>query len=427
VDDPLTPGVSKKSPKRSPRATPGGEYDGPVARAIGTAVRRARELKDERRRTASVFAGLVAGERRVSDLVPEDAALLRGVAVIDLLLEQSRRLRFHAPDEMVRLTELALLAVERLDRAQHGDLVIADLRARTWGELGNARRVSSDLDAAEDALRNATAWARRGTGDPLLAARIGDLYASLHSDQRRFSEAARILHLVQAAYRAVGDDHLAGRALISRGSVLGNAGQPREALAAICDGLGLVDLDREPELELLALHNMVFSLVETGEYRQARIVLGKIRPLYRRQGDDLNLLRLRWLEGKIDSGLGELGVAESHFEAVRQGFAERGQTYDEALVGLDLAMLWARQGRRAEVAKLAADLAEGFRAMRITRETLASLIILREWCDCAWVPDDVIQDQIRVVTALMVEMESRGEPRRVVRASRRSAGRDPRH
>jgi tetratricopeptide (TPR) repeat protein len=422
VDDHLTPDGSKGSPQ----ATPGGEYDGPVARAIGNAVRRARELKDERRRAAPVFAGLLAGERRVADLVPEEAALLRGIPVIDLLLEQSRRLRFHAPGEMVRLTELALLAVERLDPAQHGDLVIADLRARTWGELGNAHRVNSDLDAAGDALRNATAWARRGTGDPLLAARLGSLFASLCADQRRFAEAARILGRVQAAYRALGDRHLAGRTLISLGIVLSNDGQPRPAVAAICEGLGLVDGEREPELRLLALHNLVFSLVEAGEYRRARTVLGQVRPLYRQHGDDLNLLRLRWLEGKIYAGLGELEAAVAHFQAVRLSFAERGQSFDAALVGLDLAMLWARQGRRAEVAGLAAALVESFRALRIARETIASLIILREWCDCSWVPDGILQNQIRVVTALVVEMDSRKEPGPGVRASRRSAGRAPR-
>jgi tetratricopeptide (TPR) repeat protein len=399
------------------------EYERPVRRAIDAVVRRARELGDERQQAARVFADLQAGRRRLDDLSSAEAALLRGVPVIDLLLEKSRAVRFRDPAEMVRLADLARLAAERLERQEpgrHGPAVLADLRARTWGELGNAYRVAGDFATAENALAQAASWARRGTGDLLLTARLGDLCASLCTDQGLFSEAARILHLVQAAYRSIGDQHLAGRALISKGLAVGHAGQPGPAVLAICDGLALIDPVREPELRLLGLHNLVYNLVEAGEHRRARMVLWQIRPLYEASGDALNLLRLRWLEGKIYFGLGEDATAEGHFEAVRKGFAARGQLYDTMLVGLDLAMLWARQGRRDEVRKLAAGLAESFRALRIARETLASLIMLREWCGCPWVPDGIIQDQIRIITALVNELDPEHPEQAAPRPHRRN-------
>ena len=389
------------------------EYERSVGRAIRSVIGRARELEDERRRSAVLFADLGAGKLRLADLSAAQAELLRSIPLVDLLLERSRALRYRDPDGMLRLADLALHVVERLDPRRHGDSMIADLRARAWGELGNAHRVAGDLLAAQAALGEAAAWTRSGTGDPLLAARVGDLCASLYTDQGRFAEAAHILHLVHAAYRGAGDRHLAGRALISKGSAIAHDGHPAAAVAAICDGLSLIDPAREPELKLLALHNLVYNLVEAAEYRRARIVLWQIRPLYRQPGEALNLLRLRWLEGKIYSGLGDLAIAESHFQAARRSFVRRGQHFDAALVGLDLAMLWARQGRREEVRTLAAELVDSFRALRIARETLASLIVLREWCDCPWVPDDILQDQIRIITVLMNELDAKpSAPRR---------------
>ena len=401
------------TPSEIDRQLASSEYERPVGRAIRSVIGRARELEDERRRSAALFAALGTGKLRLADLSAAEAELLRGIPLVDLLLERSRALRYRDPGEMLRLADLARLVVERLDPERYGDAVVADLRARAWGDLGNAQRVAGNLREAEAALAEAAAWTRRGTGDPILAARVGDLWASLYTDQGRFAEAAPVLHLVQAAYRDAGDRHMAGRALISRGNVLGHSGHPAQAVLSICDGLSLIDPAREPELKLVALHNLVLYLVEAAEYRRARIVLWQIRPLYRKPGDALNLLRLRWLEGKIYSGLEDLATAERHFQAARRSFARRGQCFDAALVGLDLAMLWARQGRREEVRRLAVSLVDSFRALRIARETLASLIVLREWCDCPWVPDDILEDQIRIITVLMNELDRKpSAPRR---------------
>lgn len=393
------------------QAAEANKYDRPVEHAIQAVMRRARELAEERRQAARVFSDLLAGRRR-ADLSAAEAGLLRGVPFIELLLEQSHALRFRDPEEMLALAGLAVHAVERLDPEQHGGAVLADLRARAWGELGNAHRVAGDFAAAGEALGNAAAWARQGTGDLLLTARISDIRASLCIDQGLFAEAAALLRLVHAACLSLGDEHLAGRALIKEGIACGHAGHPEQAVATIRQGLALVDAGREPALQLLGLHNLIFNLVESGEPRRARSVLKTVRALSAKSGDFLNLLRLRWLEGKIDAGLGDFQAAESHFKAVRRSFRRLGQTYDAALAGLDLAMLWARQGRRQEVRKLAAGLAGTFRALRIARETIASLLVLGERCADPAIPDGILQDQIRMVTALLAAARHRRAPSR---------------
>ena len=89
---------------------------------------------------------------------------------------------------------------------------------------------------------------------------------------------------------------------------------------------------------------------------------------------------MRWLEGKIHAGLGRLRKAETALTAARQGFFEKLQNYDAALVGLDLLGVWLRQGRAAEAQGLAEDVLETFLELGIQSEARKALRFLHEAC-----------------------------------------------
>src|SRR5258708_1682837 len=237
---------------------------------------------------------------------------------------------------MVRIGKLALFAAERLDKDRYGRAEIADVRARAWAELANAYRVTEDLSRADQAMALAVGWLQRGSGDPWLLARVADLMASLLADQRRFADASELLGKVHRFYGRMGDQHLAGRALISRGIFAGYDNQPRQALALLVQGVELIDVGQDTRLAASAVHAILINLVDCGRYRQARIQLWRSRPLLTRQGGQLSL-RLQWLEGRIHAGLGDLARAEREFTATRAGFAAAGSPYNAALVALDLA------------------------------------------------------------------------------------------
>jgi hypothetical protein len=59
-------------------------------------------------------------------------------------------------------------------------------------------------------------------------------------------------------------------------------------------------------------------------------------------------------------------------------FAVQGIGYDAALVSLDLAVLYLRQGRRAEVRRIAEEMTPLFQAQDVHREALAALILFQE-------------------------------------------------
>ena len=125
---------------------------------------------------------------------------------------------------------------------------------------------------------------------------------------------------------------------------------------------------------------MIAFLTDLGHFRSARRILWRSRHLFVEHGNALDLLRLRWLEGKIYAGLGDVKRAETAFEETRSGFVEKGQVYPAALAALDLAALWTCQGRVQEVCALTEEIIGIFRALRVAREAIAALVMVKHAC-----------------------------------------------
>jgi hypothetical protein len=84
------------------------------------------------------------------------------------------------------------------------------------------------------------------------------------------------------------------------------------------------------------------------------------------------------MEGRIAAALGNLEGATAAFAEARQGFAGHGKPGDVALVSLDLATVYLRQGRPTEVGRLAEEMLVTFRALGIRREAIAAILLLKE-------------------------------------------------
>jgi len=407
-------------------------YDQPIRRACAAAMRCYRELEQERRAVEdAVGAGGWLSGTAAPGAAPELAAAAvgggaseghaahgsddlrprRGPLEVEMLLAASADQRYTDPQEMVHLAELALFAAERLEQDRYGRAVISDMRARAWAELANAYRVAEDFVEAEQAMVRAVGWQSRGSGDPWLVARIATLMASLLADERRFADAGELLDQVHAFYCRTGDRHLAGRTLITRGIFAGYDNEPREALTLLTQGLEMIDSREDWRLAAQAVQAILWNLVECRRYRQARIHLWRSRSLLVRHGGSLHLLRLRWLDGRIYAGLGDLGRAERELLATRQGFEAAGSPYDAALVSLDLAAVWLRQRKTSQVRLLVDEMIATFRALRIGREAVAALLLLREARD----GDEPTLERVRAVALLLAELER--QPRRRAGAS----------
>lgn len=346
--------------------------------ALATGRERMADLENERLEARFKMTQLLCGGRQDGELSRAEEPGFWTWGLCEALLDTGWELRESDPTGMLCLAELAVEASEQLDPKICGAAPLADLRAQAWAGLANAYRVSDQLPLAETAMVRATAARREGTGSPLLRARLAELSASLHCDQRQFPAAFRLLDLAYRLYRRHGDLHDAGRALITKGLHTGYTGDPEEGIRLITRGLRRVERARDPRLVFQGLHNILLFRVELGEFRTARRQLWEMRPLYSRHADRIAQVKLRWIEGKIFVGLGDLDHAEGALRQAKAAFDAEGLIYDGAIISFDLAAVWLRQGKTSEVHRLAGEMLDTFRARSIAREALASLLMLRD-------------------------------------------------
>jgi len=296
----------------------------------------------------------------------------------ELLLGRSREQNFSDPTLGERLALLAVEVLDHLDASLYGAEPLEDLRARAWGYVANSRRVQADLQGAEEAFSFAFSFLRLGTGDLMERALLLDLKASLLTKQGRFAKALGLLRRSVAIFLELGEKHRAGRALVGMAAVHSLAGEPERGIFLLYRALPLIDAARELRLLLIARHNLIDNLIETGQFMEAQKMLVKARPLYQRFPQPWYQNRRKWHEGKIARGLGQVDRAETLLLAVRDGFLLSGAAYDTALVSFDLASLYAEQGRMAELKRLAAEMVPVFSSRQIHREVLAALDYWRQ-------------------------------------------------
>ncbi len=361
-----------------PWREPDPDYDATVARVREGLRHRAAALARERTAAPELFQELTGHAAEQREMLLDNSRRFHTWGLFELLVEKSGETGIGDP---VRAEELGLLAVklsERLDLSYHRADLTQDLRARAWAYIGNARRVRSDLQGSEEAFRLAASHLETGSGEPVEKAVFLDLQASLLRAQRRFEEAVRLLNRAVRIFLHRGERHRAGRSLVNLSTVLNYSGRSEETIPVLHRSLELIDAEEEPRLLLCAWHNLVFVLADLGRFMEAQDLYRKARPLYRRFPDAWTQNRRKWVRGKIARGLGQLGAAESLFRAARDGFVAEGVPYDTALISLELAALYAGQGRTAELRRLAEEMMPIFTSRQIHREALAALALFRQ-------------------------------------------------
>lgn len=328
-------------------------------------VRRA-ALEKERAEAVGLFNELLARTPEGREMLLRNYRRFQTWGLLELFVERSQE------EELGRL---ALVLAGSLDATYYGAERIEDLRARVWGQLANYRRTISDLRGAEEAFAMAFAHLQEGTEDVMERAILLDLRSSLLRDQRRFADAERLLQRARRLFLEMGEKQRAGRSLVKLSTIHEHAGEPERSILALFEALKLIDPERDPRLLLAARHNLITNLVEMGRFMEAQGLFIQSRALYARFGDGWTQNRRCWIEGRIARGLGQTLEAESLLRTARDGFLVEKVAYDTALVSLDLALLYAEEGRTTELRQVAEETFPIFSSREIHREALVALTL----------------------------------------------------
>jgi transcriptional regulator with XRE-family HTH domain len=335
---------------------------------------RTRRARKARRQAARLWAQLrneTAAKRR---LLVERAREYQTWALSERLCHASEDA---ASDRADLALELAGLACRVAELAPGEKAWRSRLQGYALAYLANARRVAGDLPGAEETFARAwKLWEAGAEADSGLLAewRLLDLEASLHRDRRRFREALDRLDQVRAAAPPTA----VGRILVKKAATLDQLGEAEQSIETLREAAPLVDGKREPRLLFGLRFILAVNLCHLGRYAEAETLLPEVRALAMALRKELDLVRVLWLDGKIAAGLDRHAEAASSFEQVRREFTAREIAWDSALVTLELAELYLREGRTWEVRALVEEMVWVFRSQGIHREALAALHLFFE-------------------------------------------------
>jgi tetratricopeptide (TPR) repeat protein len=237
------------------------------------------------------------------------------------------------------------------------------------------------LPEAEEALAAAEQYRKQGTGDPLLRARLFEQTASLRIFQGRFDQALSFNEEASQIYREIGETHLLASAMVQKAIASIYSGEPESSVRALNRAIPLIDQEEDPHLLLAACHNLVRGYIDLDRPEQALSLYSETRTLYTEFDDPLILLRAAWQEGQLLRDLGHLRAAETTLLRARKGFLERNLAYEVALISLDLAAIYVKLGMVEELKQTVTTTVPIFRALRVGREALASLLQLQQVAD----------------------------------------------
>lgn len=383
------------------------QYDAAIDRALAGVTRHAAQWAEEKAELARLQARL--RERPADeplDALDDLAEETHGWAWIECMLAAGYELRYREPKRML-LHFLGLArAVRSLceaeeSRGRYSPAQVIDLRVRALAELANAQRLTHCYADAEKTLNEAgELLLEEGATDPLVEGRFFDVYASLLMDQRKLGEALDILHGLHRDYLAVGETHLAGRALIKKGITLRRDDRPREAVEVFRQALALIDPQQDQGLVATGQQALLDALVDTGDYHEAselhlRSGLGKAFT-----AEPLNRLKLRWVEAKIFAGLGKLRRAEKILSEVRDEFVARDREYLAAMVDLELAGVLLRQSKTEQAQATAAEALEIFKDLKVSREAERAVRYLRDACRQGAATVDLVKQVVAFLNRL---------------------------
>jgi tetratricopeptide (TPR) repeat protein len=273
-----------------------------------------------------------------------------------------------------RAAGLARLALEVAERVQGPEDWRSRVRGYAAAHVANALRVAGDLNAADALLETAKQLWLTGSdlGSVLDPGRLFNLEASLRRDQRRFSEALTALDQAQTLGQRP------ELALIQKGFTLEIMGEYRRALETLLQAVPSIERTGDPRLLYMLRFNLAVNYCHIGLYKEATELVAQVRDLATTRGDEIEVIRVIWLAGRIAAGLGQRLEARSLLAQVRREFVARKMGFDASLTVLEEAILLLDEGKHEEVKKLARGLAVVFKSNGVHREALAALRLFQE-------------------------------------------------
>lgn len=302
--------------------------------------------------------------RAVEALLGDD----RSWSLAERLCLASNEAAANRADEALRLAQLAMKLAEQVPDEDFR------LHLLGWVEpfLANALRVGGDLASSARSLAHADElWAASASFGLLDEARRLDLKASLLMHYGRFEEVNSIL---AEALRRAQSDRARARILIMHARNLELAGEYEAAIEALEKVRPLIDTKNDPRLLFAHDFNKAVSLTHLGKYAEVEPLLLLIEAMTD-DGNELDRVRLRWLQGRVWAGLGRRNEGIAALREVREYFHNERIAYDFAVVSTELGSLYLELGFNRSVQQLAEEMLWIIESQGVHKQALEALVL----------------------------------------------------
>jgi tetratricopeptide (TPR) repeat protein len=279
-----------------------------------------------------------------------------------------------ASRDLEEAAALARFAREAADQVRGQEIWCYAIQSHAVAYEGNVVRVKGELKAARASFEEAKRLAKAGS-DPyglLDPGRLHDLEASLCRDERDFDGALTRLEKAFAVGRSK------AHVLINKGFTLEVMGENEQAIAALLEAEPLLDRQAEPRLWYQQRFNLAVCYTHVARYAEAAPLVQQAREVATELGDEIFLVRVTWVDGRTNAGLGRLPAARWLLEQARQEFVARDMMADAALALLEESALLLDEGRTTEVKALAPELAKVLDSKGVHREAQAAVQLFKE-------------------------------------------------
>jgi tetratricopeptide (TPR) repeat protein len=273
----------------------------------------------------------------------------------------------------------------------------AGLAIGAWCAVGEALRRRRDWDGSEDAYRRAAMSLERSV-DPAEAAEYCLWLARLRRDQRRTEEALALLERSASLAAGLGQGREQAHALVEMAGVYLDEEDVDNAVATFDRVLALGSAGLDPGLATGAGAGMAGCLASLGDPLQARRILSALgeRPGRRRTAVDRSTLVRT--EGLMAALSRQEHQAEVLLREAWNGFHRAGALGYAALVGLDLATLYLRQGRTSTLRALGAEIRLAFQSRTFAEGVRAALDDLIRALETGSTTQDLLAEIARYIT-----------------------------
>jgi tetratricopeptide (TPR) repeat protein len=297
--------------------------------------------------------------------IRSDSDRLAGPLLAEVLIEEGRRRTPGYPHDGYTLTHLARIVLQHAPASPHS----VKLYARALAYMANAVRVIGDLPRAEQILGDARYVIHsQAGGDRLARAELDSLEGSLRMEQGRPRDAVSAFLRAQMVYQL---ENLATETAATLQLLARAHGKLREfgrSFELLDKAEKMLAANPEQHLLIVSASLHVGLLEEAGSPRSAFAALANLEALIEGFDDSVLNTRASWQRGRLSGALGDFDAMEQLLLQVIKELAGRRMVNDLAHAKLELAGLFAEQGRIGEAGDHVEEAASIFREIGLARD-----------------------------------------------------------